>query len=287
MVTVEAPAKINLALRVLGRRLDGYHELDSIFLPLTLADELHLAWTDGDRAVRCSCPGHPELDGPDNLAVRACLAYLEAARLELRVELELHKQIWIAAGLGGGSSDAGAVLRALDGHFGRLGRPRLDELARSLGADVPFFLDPRPARARGIGDRLTPVRLEAGAPLHVVLANPGLPLRTAHVYEALGLEPGAPAAAPPLELAEDGSLGAAEVIGLARNDLEPAATRLLPAIAELKRALLDNGAACAAMSGSGPTVFGLFHSPELALRAAAAATRPETRTRTVVTDVRR
>jgi 4-diphosphocytidyl-2-C-methyl-D-erythritol kinase len=285
-LTVAAPAKINLALRVLGRRADGYHELDSIFLPLALADELRLEWADGEHTeVRCSCPEHPEIEGPANLATRAARDYLEAAGLTGRVEIELHKRIWIAAGLGGGSSDAGAVLLALDGHFGRLGPARLHELARSLGADVPFFLDPRPARARGIGDRLTPIRLEAAVPLHVVLANPGLPLRTSDVYAALGLEPGAAMAASPLALAEEGCLAAAEVIALARNDLEPAATRLLPAISALSRALLGQGAACAAMSGSGPTVFGMFHHGEHARRAAAAVATLCAGTQTLATEV--
>jgi 4-diphosphocytidyl-2-C-methyl-D-erythritol kinase len=270
-LVVAAPAKINLALHVLGRRADGYHELDSIFLPLALADELRLACTDSERAeVRCSCPGHAALEGPDNLASRAALAYLEAAGLAQHVEVELHKQIWITAGLGGGSSDAGAVLRALDRRFGRLAPARLLELARQLGADVPFFLDPRPARARGIGDRLTPLILGPGAPRHVALANPGVPLRTAGVYAALGIEPGTSTGAPPLELPDDHILAAATIPAVVRNDLEPAATRLLPAIAELKRALLRQGAACAAMSGSGPTVFGLFGSADEASRAAVA-----------------
>ena len=120
----QAPAKINLALRVLGRREDGYHELDTIFVPLELADEVkvEVAPSGGPNQVTCRCPGHPELDGPDNLAARAAALYLERGGTEgIAVTIEIRKRIWTAAGLGGGSSDAAAVLLALEAHLDAMG----------------------------------------------------------------------------------------------------------------------------------------------------------------------
>jgi 4-diphosphocytidyl-2-C-methyl-D-erythritol kinase len=261
--TLVAPAKINLALRVLGRRADGYHEIDSVFLPLELGDRVEVVATPAaEAAVECRCPNAPQLDGPVNLAARAARAYLDRAPLRWRIELTIHKQIWIAAGLGGGSSDAGAVLRGLQQLASAPLQPRpLAELARELGADVPFFLDPRPAHAEGIGDRITPLQLKA--PLHLVLVNPGRPLSTAAVYAALGLAAGERTGQPSLELVDLSDLA------LVANDLEPAAARLEAAIQPMRRALLDLGARAACMSGSGATVFGLFDSAQAAAAVAA------------------
>jgi 4-diphosphocytidyl-2-C-methyl-D-erythritol kinase len=263
--TIVAPAKINLALRILGRRADGYHELDSILLPLGLEDLVEVTVVPATAAeVECRCPEHPELDGPGNLAARATRAYLERAGLPWRVELVVHKRIWTAAGLGGGSSDAGAALRALQQlSTASLAPPQLAELALELGADVPFFLDPRPARAQGIGDHLTPLLLSG--PLHLVLVNPGRPLATAAVYAALGLRPGESAARAPLALPQ----ALVDVAPLVVNDLAAAAARLEPAIEPMRQALLLRGARAAGMSGSGATVFGLFDSPRAAAAVAA------------------
>lgn len=264
--TVEiAPAKINLGLRVIGRQEDGYHEIDSLFVPLAWADELELAVsTDGGPEVTCLCPERPELSGLENLAARAASRYLEHTSWEARLEITLHKHVWVAAGLGGGSSDAAAVLRGLDAMRARaVGSPELERLphlelaalARELGADVPFFLAGGPQRARGIGDSLSPV---TGLPaLDLILLNPGTPLSTPSVYAGLGLTPGAPTLSPPLEL---GALhGLPRRAGsLLVNDLEPVAIRLCPAILDMKRAVLEAGALAAGMSGSGPTVYGIF-----------------------------
>jgi 4-diphosphocytidyl-2-C-methyl-D-erythritol kinase len=272
-LAVVAPAKINLSLRILGRRPDGYHELDSIFLPLDLADQVEVKILPEARRVECLCVGHPELDGAENLAARAARLFLEASDLGVGVSIQIQKRIWIAAGLGGGSSDAAAVLLAL---AELLGEPRipLAELARRLGADLPFFLDPRPARAAGIGERLTPLANLRSWP--VVLLNPRLPLSTARVFATLGLEKGEVGPSTP-HTDEELAWLSSSPWRLLGNDLRPAALRLLPRIAELEQALAAEGARGVSLSGSGPTVFGIFDELERARRAASRLARAQDR----------
>ena len=154
---VLAPAKLNLGLRIVGRRPDGYHELESVFAPIDLADELAIEIEEHSRGpaeVELELAGaDPEVPGgASNLAARAAREFLAAAGLRARVRIALAKRIPAAAGLGGGSSDAGAVLRALAGRWpAALRRDALAALALGLGADVPFFLDPRTALVGGIG----------------------------------------------------------------------------------------------------------------------------------------
>jgi 4-diphosphocytidyl-2-C-methyl-D-erythritol kinase len=282
-VWAPAPAKLNLGLRITGRRTDGTHELESLFVPLDLADRV---------AVEVSGAGVPsvsfvldrEAQGAvgevpadrSNLAARAAERFLDAAGLVCAVKIRLTKCIPVAAGLGGGSSDAGAVLRALADLFpGALEPAALARLARGLGADVPFFLDPRPALVRGIGERIEPL---SGLPaLSLLLANPGIPLPTAEVYrafDALGAcssaGAGGEAAARLRPLLGGGPEAAPDpaffraLDRLMENDLEPAALRLCPPVARLRERLRAAGAAAIGMSGSGPTVFGAFEDPSSA-----------------------
>ena len=262
-----APAKVNLGLRILGRRPDGYHELSSLFAPLDLGDELTLRLCPGVEprvALRDGCGSFPLPEG-GNLAVRAAEAFLEETGLGLSIEIELRKHIPVAAGLGGGSSDAGAVLRALARHApDAVPAPRLAALALSLGADVPFFLDPRPARVGGIGERIEPCGpLPA---LALLLVNPGVPLSTAEVFaafDALDPQPGPPLPPDPSQVLGGGDALAA----LLHNDLECAALRLRPELRRLRRDLVGLGALGVGMSGSGPTLFGVFGSLEEAAAA--------------------
>lgn len=281
-----APAKINFGLRVGPRQTDGYHPIESLFLPLNLADEIAVEAGPGSE-VRLALQGAPSgvPAGGDNLAARAARAFLEAAGLEAELRIRLRKRIPAAAGLGGGSSDAGAVLRALDRLYaGALAPERLAGLALELGADVPFFLDPRPALASGVGQRLQPV---AGAPeLALLLVNPGIPLATADVYRAFDALRKAPGGAGTGALTpfEPGSTmrrlsglrdtggwlggGTSELSDLLVNDLEAAATRLCPAIRRLRARLEASGARAVAISGSGPTLFGIFPNVPAARAAA-------------------
>jgi 4-diphosphocytidyl-2-C-methyl-D-erythritol kinase len=275
-----APAKINLGLRILERRSDGYHELESLFAPLDLGDEVEVAVEEAaDLDVTIEIDGASEGVPADstNLASRAASRFAETAGLRCRIRLRVVKRIPTGAGLGGGSSDAGTVLRALHELFpGSLDRSVLSEIALDLGADVPFFLDPRPAIVRGIGERIEPVK---GAPaLAVLLANPGIPLATADVYAAFdAIQPALTERAPertipPLSGAIGSGWGFVGAAGLnLENDLEPIAVRLCPPVARLRERVRALGARAAGMSGSGPTVFGLFDSTDAAVGALAEA----------------
>lgn len=275
-----APAKINLGLRVTGRRPDGYHLLDSLFLPLELADELEIEVLAETPGVDFELVGDASPDVPRdarNLAVRAAQAFLDAHGSARGVRLRLRKGIPSEAGMGGGSSDAGAVLRGLAELLpGVVTRARLAEIALSLGADVPFFLDPRPARVTGIGEGIEP--LEGLLALPVVVARRGQALSTAAVFAQLGATRGAsltpegadPTIRPLWALREPGGLvrAGSRLRDLVHNDLEPAAAALNPAVTELQREFENSGALASAMTGSGPTVYGLFAEEADAERAA-------------------
>lgn len=282
-IALAAPAKLNLGLRVLGRRPDGYHEIESLLAPLDFGDSLHIRRCAGQGvALRLGGEAAQSVPaGRENLAWRAAQGFLEAAGLDFGVALRLEKRIPAPGGLGGGSSDAGAVLRGLCALApGRAGALR--ELALSLGADVPFFLDPRPALVEGIGERIQP--LDGLPALDVAIAHPRLPLATGAVYAALDAAP--PPPRPPIRrlLERLGWAGPAERAGpagpggagperwpppeLLQNDLEAPARRLCPAVAPLRKALEAAGALAVGMSGSGPSVYGVFGSAAAARAAA-------------------
>lgn len=253
------PAKVNLYLRVLGRRDDGYHELVTVMQPLTLADELQV--TPG-KELTLTCR-HPEVPtGAQNLVWRAAQKFGAATGREPRVHLHLVKKIPVAAGLGGGSSDAAGTLLALNELAGNpLDLSTLHDLAADLGADVPFFLRPGPAVGRGIGTVLSPLDLP---PYWYVLLNPGLAISTSWVYANLDLEALAAAGAP-VAKTWDGEHPEDWVA----NDLETVTLRRYPELGELLAGLAHAGARAQGMSGSGSTLFGLFREAQAAQAAAA------------------
>jgi 4-diphosphocytidyl-2-C-methyl-D-erythritol kinase len=251
-----AIAKINLYLDVVGRRRDGYHEIATVFMPLVApADAITLiVGTPGELTVTCAHPGVPE--GPENLCWKAAAAFAQEAGLEPAWRLAIEKRIPVAAGLGGGSSDAAAVLLALDRQYpGAVPAGRLAGLAARLGADVPFFLRPAPALGRGIGELLTPVA--CGRRLELVLANPGFPVSAAWAYAHRGRVP--VPAAPSLEDLLGALAGGdpAAVARLTYNALEYAVLDKFPLVRLLREALLAQGCLGAHVSGSGPTVYGI------------------------------
>lgn len=261
-----APAKVNFGLRIRGRRSDGYHEIESLFLPIDLTDSLRIS-LHSEPGVTLALRGESEGVPGDgrNLAVRAAERFLEEAGGSAGAALLLTKRIPSPGGLGGGSSDAGAVLRGLDRLLpGAVPRGRLSALALGLGADVPFFLDPRPALVSGIGEAIEPI---AGLPSFVLLlAHPGDALRTAAVYAAFDEAPAsltAPGVGPSIRALlasrEEGWLRSL-IRDLVPNELEPAATRLCPAVAEIRKEIEAAGALAVSLSGSGPTLFGVFPS---------------------------
>lgn len=269
---VNAIAKINLYLDVMGRRSNGYHEIATVFMPLAApVDVITLtAGSPGELDVTCGHPGVPA--GPENLCWKAATAFAQEARLEPAWRLSIEKRIPVAAGLGGGSSDAAAVLLALDGLYpGAVQSGRLAGLAARLGADVPFFLHPEPALGRGIGEILSPVT--CGRRLELVLANPGFPVPAAWAYAHRGRVP--VPAAPPLEdmLAALTGGHAAAVAALTYNALEYAVLDKFPFVRLLCEALLEQGCLCAHVSGSGPTVFGLCQTGSGSAIAAALSAR--------------
>jgi 4-diphosphocytidyl-2-C-methyl-D-erythritol kinase len=269
----KAPAKINLTLRVMGRRPDGYHEIESLVAFAGVADDL--SFTPARNLTLAVAGPTAAASGriSDNLVLKAADALAErVAGLKLG-SFVLSKRLPVAAGLGGGSSDAAAALRLL-ARANRLAGddPRLMQAARATGADVPVCLSPRPRLMRGIGDVLSdPLRLP---PLSAVLVNPGVAVATRDAFAALRAGPSVPSAPmdlglgsvhrPPWGLAE---LSAA--LAKDRNDLEQPAIALAPIIADVLAALRKSeGCRLARMSGSGATCFGLFETARAATMAA-------------------
>ncbi len=254
---LHCPAKVNLYLRVLGRRPDGYHELVTVMQPLSLGDRLTV--TPGGDTLSFVCD-HPEVpQGPENLVWRAAQGFQEETGIRVAAHLKLEKRIPVAAGLGGGSSDAAGALQALNLLYGfPLKGPRLHSLACRLGADVPFFLGRGPAVGRGIGTDLNSLRLP---PYNYVLVNPGVALSTRWVYENLDLARLSEAPLPP-------SWDPEHPERWVENDLGEVAVRRFPELAELQARLREAGAVTQSVSGSGPTVFGIFATWEAAREAA-------------------
>jgi len=262
--TILAPAKINLFLKVTGKRPDGYHELDSLMQKLRLGDTLIVELVDRGISLTCSDPDLPI--GEDNLAWRAARYFFSHTGWMGGARISLEKKIPVAAGLGGGSSDAAAVLLALNRLCGTgLSEEELAGLGFSLGADVPFFVRPAPAAlARGIGERLSPVPGLPPGP--VLLVNPGFPVSTKWAYENLALtSEGNPyILAPDSAPLSNGYFGPGPIdiktteAAVFANDLESVTIGRYPEIGRIKESLLGFGARIALMSGSGPTVFGLF-----------------------------
>ncbi|MCB2225363.1 MAG: 4-(cytidine 5'-diphospho)-2-C-methyl-D-erythritol kinase [Desulfarculaceae bacterium] len=250
-LTLEAPAKVNLYLRILGRRPDGYHDLATLMQPLDLSDTLEV--TLGAPGLSLSCD-RPELEGPDNLVLKAARAYYAALGRPPAARFHLVKRIPVAAGLGGGSSDAAAALIALNAlHQSALEPQRLAELAAGLGADVPFFLAGCAAWCTGIGERVEP--WEDFPPLHYVLVNPGFALSTAWVYQQFDLQWTNTLQTTKIKRPQRKT---DPIGGLLFNDLESVSLREHPILGKIKSALKEAGAEGCLMSGSGPTVFGVF-----------------------------
>ena len=265
----DAPAKINLALHVVGRRADGYHEIDSLAVFTALGDRVERMEAGPPLAVAGPFAGAlAALDPADNLVLKAARA------LGASVPLRLVKRLPVASGLGGGSADAAAAIRLLSRMAGGGDTERLADLARGLGADVPMCLASRPLRARGIGERVSPAPDLPDLP--VVLVNPRRPVSTPAVFARLERRenPGLPR----FLVSYPTPAALAEWLAGTRNDLEAPAIAIEPSIGDALAALRrERGCLLARMSGSGATCFGLFPDPPSAEGAAAAisARRPD------------
>ncbi len=256
-LTLSAPAKINYLLDVIGKRPDGYHELRMVMQRVSLCDEITITLTHlpGIRVI-CNSKGVP--NGSDNIAWKAARVLLERAESKTGINIEIIKNIPVAAGLGGGSSDAATVLMGIN-ELLQLGltEQSLMEIGCTLGADVPFFIFKQTALAEGIGEKLT--ALPEMPKCWILLVNPGVHISTAWVYRSL-------------QLTRKGELNRLpqffesieQIVAILSNDLESVTIPAFPVITDIKSRLRNLGAFGTLMSGSGSTVFGIFKSFETA-----------------------
>ncbi|HEV7310456.1 4-(cytidine 5'-diphospho)-2-C-methyl-D-erythritol kinase [Ensifer sp.] len=281
-LTRAAPAKINLALHVVGQRADGHHLLESLVTFADRGDRIGLAPAAEDRFTvsgpfAAELPRDADAQG-SNLVLKA----RDSLRAELQsrglatagpVHLHLEKNLPLASGIGGGSADAAATLHGLLELWGAtIEAERLDAIALKLGADVPMCLRGRPLLARGIGEEITALR---GFPaLSMVLVNPLVAVSTPVVFRTLIDKTNPPLELPPVPLTQGDWF---HVLTTLRNDLQPPAETLQPVIATVRQTLAQAGAVLVRMSGSGATCFGLFANDDLALEAAnrLSVARPE------------
>lgn len=256
----KSPCKVNLLLNVLGRRADGFHELETVFQPVALCDELTFEPAANGVSLSCNEKSLPANSG--NLVFRAAEQFLAAARISAGVKIHLEKRIPLAAGLGGGSGNAATTLLALNEFFGRpLAAEKLFEIAAALGSDVPFFLQDKPALAAGRGEQIQPLEpFPALAGKAFLLIHPGFGISTPWAYQNLARFPAA----------LNGQKGRAQKIiaRLQTSDLSPASAEFynsleapafekFPILKLFKEFLLAGGARAALMSGSGSTTFAI------------------------------
>ena len=279
---MDTPAKITLHLEILRRLDNGYHEVELVLAPVSIFDSIFLLQKQDSSGLTLEIeqaqpaggvledtpPENTALDNPaQNLVARAVRAYGEAAGVPVNMHLRLQKRIPAGAGLGGGSGNAGGMLTLLnrrDGH--PLSPGRVEALALELGADVPFFLHPRPALARGIGERLMPL---GGLPrLELLVVMPGFSISTAEAYGLAGADldpPGASSSRAPMAERPwpPGTTPRPEQLARSLfNRFEAVLFPRYPELATLKESLLEAGAAGASLSGSGSAVFGIFHDAQ-------------------------
>lgn len=255
---IHAPAKINLCISVFGKRPDGYHDVEMVMQAVGLYDDVIVEAVPAGITLKCDEKAVPQ--GGGNIAWRAASEMLKLSR-GMGVSIEIIKRIPVAAGLGGGSSDAAAVIAACNRLFGLgLSREGLSEIGSRIGMDVPFFFYGPTALARGRGELLTSLPPPEG--FWVLLVNPGFETSTRWVYENLNLR-----LTKGVECNKITRLTLAQMSKRLHNDLESVTAAAYPVIHEIEDALLSAGALGAKMSGSGPTVFGIFGSKAACLGA--------------------
>lgn len=249
-MTIQAPAKVNLVLRILAKRHDGYHDIETLMAPISLADEIDISVSDGD-GVDLQCDQADLPLGPENLAWRAVEVFRQETCLRFSARIFLRKRIPHGAGLGGGSSDAAAVLKALDRLLDTgLGSQKLESLAAKIGSDIPFFIRSQPALCRGRGELMQETAELPKTAL--LLLKPPFPVSTAWAYKAWGLRQGANNDAG----CRQQSYAGIDLI----NDLEEPVFQKYLLLPAMKAWLLDQDEVAAAMmSGSGSTIFAILH----------------------------
>jgi 4-diphosphocytidyl-2-C-methyl-D-erythritol kinase len=256
---LKAPAKVNYRLEVLRKRPDGYHDLRMIMQRINLCDDIEISLKNTS-GICVDCDNAVVSGGTDNIAWRAADSLLSSSGMDAGVHISIIKRIPVAAGLGGGSSDAATVLMGLNELLDiGFSDEKLMEIGVTLGADVPFFVFKKTALAEGIGEKLSVVE---GLPqVWLVLVNPNIHVSTAWVYQNLTLT----------NRSDDYKLPrfsnkVNDICSILENDLESVTIARFPVIREIKDTLLEYGASGVLMSGSGPTVFSVFDSEEEARR---------------------
>jgi 4-diphosphocytidyl-2-C-methyl-D-erythritol kinase len=260
-VWIAAPAKVNLRLCILGREVSGFHALETVFCALSLADEVEVRR--GEQGIRLQAEGGVEMGPPEtNLAVRAAERFHREVGSAPAVEIRLRKRIPSAAGLGGGSSDAAATLRALNAlHGDPLPAATLLQLGSELGSDVPFFLCGSPlAVAWGRGERL--LTLPPLPPRPVLVVHPGVAMPTGPAFARIAAARGADYRVPPSSFDLEALRGWEGVAPLAVNHFEPVADSAIPSLPAARAAMREAGATVAMLSGSGASLFGVFPTAE-------------------------
>jgi 4-diphosphocytidyl-2-C-methyl-D-erythritol kinase len=257
-----APAKINLGLHVIGKRSDGYHDIETVMLRIPWSDFLDVV---PDKTLSLTCDDQALPTGSQNLCMKAARALALRSGTARGARMHLTKNVPVGAGLGGGSSDAAATLRVLRRLWSvDISDDELVELAAELGADVPFFLGPTPALAQGIGEALTPLTNNAGSGLEIpftfVVIKPEVSVSTPDAYRWV-----TPSDAGRVDLADVvGSLDLDRWREELVNDFEGPVIERIPEIGVARDLLLQAGAGFAAMSGSGSAVYGVFENEEMA-----------------------
>jgi 4-diphosphocytidyl-2-C-methyl-D-erythritol kinase len=269
MMQVLAPAKINLSLKILGQRSDGFHEVETFIAPISLCDEIEISKSDSSKEIEFHCDDPSVPTGDDNLIVRAAKSFFAATKLKSAVSIDLKKKIPHGAGLGGGSSDAGSTLLALNEVFEtKLSRQALAKMAETIGSDVPFFIFQSAALCKGRGELVTPLKLNDK--LSILLLKPAFVVSTAWAYSRWQHSREIPGV----------RYQAQQFTGQTfANDLERPVFEKFVLLAQLKMWLLnqpDVGAAL--MSGSGSTVFAVLREkadPNVIAKRAKAELDPE------------
>jgi len=269
-VEASAPGKINLVLRVLDQRPDGYHNLSSVMQTVELADTISAEEVPGSSEISLSCEGTDLPVGPENLVHRAAQSVSHRLKRSVGLHIRLHKRLPVAAGVGGGSSDAAATIEALAVLL-QTGWSHVEmaQIGRELGSDVPFFFHGPTALVEGRGERVTPLRIDGERWL--VLANPGIAISTVWAYGKLvesrsgaRIAPLSRAASSPAEFPVSWD----QWLPLIENDFQTVVEGIYPMIRDLRLRLLGQGAQAAMLCGSGSSVFGIFSSEKAAKQAA-------------------
>lgn len=250
-LTIQAPAKVNLRLDVLRKRSDGFHDLRNVMERVSIHDEIQINIVEKGLVVECEHEAVPENE--ENIAFRALKEILAYSSRNVGVEVKIKKNIPVASGMGGGSSNAAAVIKGINHLLKlKLSKEKLIKIGTKVGADVPFFLFEGPAIGEGVGDQLK--RIKSIPKLLFLIVNPGIRVSTEAVYKKFNCNGNH------VDMEEIPSIFRTkrDVAKIFSNDLERVTIKEFPVIGEIKEEILKSGAIASLMTGSGPTVFGLF-----------------------------